>query len=40
MGSQDSDVVSMPRGTESNLQMWNFDRRNWPDEIYKDKQYT
>ena len=37
MGSQNSDVSSMPRETESNLQTWNFDpipseSRNWPDE--------
>ena len=44
MGSQNSDVSSMPRETESNLQTWNFDpipseSRDWPDESYKDKQY-
>ena len=37
MGSQNSNVSSMPRETESNLQTWNFDpipseSRNWPDE--------
>ena len=37
MDSQNSDVSSMPRETESNLQTWNFDpipseSRNWPDE--------
>ena len=44
MGSQNSDVSSMPRETESNLQTWNFDpipseSRDLPDESYKDKQY-
>ena len=37
MDHKNSDVSSMPRGTESDLQTWNFDpipseSRNWPDE--------